>query len=160
MDKYIKHQQGIAKKYGYTQNPFGARLLLPDAPNMYSSEDRKVKMRGEKQLKKSLNVPIQSSNAVLLYEGIVRAKQLIKDKGYEGKIHFMFSVYDSFCYEISEDVPKEEVIDIMERAFVCYLGEFYLGIDVEIGDSWGTVEGVKRERRTKDDVHNYVMRMY
>ena len=160
MDKYIKHQHGIAKKYGYTQNPFGARLLLPDAPNMYSSEDRKVKMRGEKQLKKALNVPIQSSNAVLLYEGIVRAKQLIKDRGYEGKIHFMFSVYDSFCYEISEDVPKEEVIDIMERAFVCYLGEFYLGIDVEIGDSWGTVEGVKRERRTKDDVHNYKMRMY
>ncbi|MGL5099128.1 MAG: DNA polymerase, partial [Fusobacteriaceae bacterium] len=69
MANYIKVQHETAKKGGYTENPFGARLLLPDAPHMYTSNDRKVRMRGEKQLKKSLNVPIQSSNAFLLYDG-------------------------------------------------------------------------------------------
>lgn len=160
MDKYIKHQHSLAKRLGYTENPFGSRLLLPDAPNMYSSDDRKVKMRGEKQLKKSLNVPIQSSNAHLLYEGIIRAKKLIEDRGYEGKIHFLFSVYDSFCYEVSNDVPREEVMDIIEKSFVCYLGDFYLGIDIELGNSWGEVESVKRFRRTKEEVFNYNMKLY
>ncbi|MGL6167416.1 MAG: DNA polymerase [Fusobacteriaceae bacterium] len=160
MANYIKVQHETAKKGGYTENPFGARLLLPDAPHMHTSNDRKVRMRGEKQLKKSLNVPIQSSNAFLLYDGMIRADKMIKDRGYEGKMHFLFSVYDSFCYEVHNSIPKEEAIDIAERAFICYLGEFYLGIDIEIGSSWGDTEGVKRERRTKSDVSNYEMKMY
>lgn len=160
MKAYIEYQHQKAKKYGFTENPFGARLLLPDVPNMYKSSDKRVKIRGEKQLKKSLNVPIQSSNAWLLYEGLIRAKKLIKEKGYEDKIHFLFSVYDSFCYEVHESVPREEVLDILEKSFVCYLGDFYLGIDSEIGYSWGETEGVKRERRKEEDVHNYTMKMY
>lgn len=160
MKAYIEYQHSKAKKYGFTENPFGARLLLPDAPNMNKSHDRNVKIRGEKQLKKALNVPIQSSNAWLLYEGLIRAKKLIKERGYEGKINFIFSVYDSFCYEVHDSVPKEEALDILERSFVCYLGDFYLGIDSEIGNSWGETESVKRPRRTKDEVHNYNMKMY
>lgn len=160
MKIYIEKQHTKAKREGFTENPFGARLLLPDCPNMNSSHDRDVKIRGEKQLKKSLNVPIQSSNAWLLYLGIIEANRLIKERGYEGKIHFLFSVYDSFCYEIHESVPKEEALDILERSFVCYLDEFYLGIDSEIGTAWGNVEAVKRDRRKIDDVKKYNMKLF
>ena len=160
MHRYIKSQHLLAKSKGYTDNPFGARLMLPDAPNMYSTDDRYVRMRGDKQLKKSLNYPIQSSNGFLLYDGIIRAKKLIKDSGYEDKIHLMFTVYDSFCYEVDDSVPKEVAIDILERAFVCYLGDFYLGIDVEVGLSWGECEGVTRERRIKTEVANYDICMF
>ena len=111
-------------------------------------------------MKKSLNVPIQSSNAWLLYLGIIEANRLIKERGYEGKIHFLFSVYDSFCYEIHESVPKEEALDILERSFVCYLDDFYLGIDSEIGTAWGNVEAVKRDRRKIDDVKKYNMKLF
>lgn len=160
MKKYIEFQHNKAKKYGYTENPFGSRLLLPDCPNMDNTNDRKVKMRGEKQLKKSLNYSIQSVNAVILYLGIIRAKKLIKEMGYEGKIHFLFSVYDSFCYEVHESIPKEIAMDILERAFVCYLDDVYLGIDLEVGKSWGELESIKRERRTKDEVETYHMKLY
>lgn len=160
MREYILHQHTQAKKFGFTENPFGARLLLPDTHLMSNTSDRHVKMRGEKQLKKSLNVPIQSSNAFLLYEGLIRANKLIKERGYEGKIHFVFSVYDSFCYEIHDSVPKEDALDILERAFVCNLGDFYLGIDSEIGLSWGNTESLKRDRRSKEDITQYTMKMY
>lgn len=160
MKKYIDFQHGKAKKFGFTENPFGARLLLPDAPNMYSSNDRQVKMRGDKQLKKSLNVAIQSSNAFILYEGLIRARKMIIERGYEGKINFIFSVYDSFCYEIHESVPREDALDILEKSFVCYLGDFYLGIDMETGYSWGELEQVKRNRLSKEKVYNYNMSMY
>ncbi|MGL5962676.1 MAG: DNA polymerase [Cetobacterium sp.] len=155
MHRYIQSQHSLAKSKGYTENPFGARLMLPDAPNMYSSDDKYVRMRGDKQLKKALNYPIQSSNGFLLYEGIIRANKIIKSMGYEGKIHLMFTVYDSFCYEIDDTVPKEVAIDIFERSFICYLGDFYLGIDIEIGDSWGSCVGVKRDRRKKGSVAEY-----
>lgn len=160
MNRYIQSQHSVAKNHGYTENSFGSRLILPDAPNMYSSEDRKVRMRGERQLKKSLNYPIQSANGHLLYEGIVRANKYIKEYGYEGRIHLMFTVYDSFCYEVEDSVPKDIAMDIFEKAFVCYLDDFYLGIDIEIGKSWGTCEGVKRDRRTEDEVYTYKMGMY
>lgn len=159
MKTYINQQHSKAKSLGYTENSFGARLLLPDAPNMFSG-DRYVKMRAEKQLKKSLNYPIQSANAFLLYEGLIRAKKYIKESGLEGKVHFLFSVYDSFCYEVHESVPKEVVLDILERSFCCYLGDFFLGIDAEIGINWGDTEGIKRERPSKDIVTNYKMKMY
>lgn len=159
MKEYINHQHSLAKKVGYTENSFGARLLLPDVPNIYNG-DRYVRMRGEKQLKKSLNYPIQSANAFLLYEGLIRAKTLLKEAGLEDKVHFLFSVYDSFCYEVHDSVPQEVVLDILEKSFCCYLGDFFLGIDAEIGRNWGDTEGVKRERPSKDKVTNYRMKMY
>ena len=157
MKLYIKNQHLKAKKYGYVETPFGNRILLADCMEMDKTNDRKIKMRGEKQLKKALNVPIQNSNAIILYHGLIRAKKLIKERGYEGKINFLFSVYDSFCYEVHESVPKDEVLDILERSFCCYLGDFYLGIDSEIGYSWGETEAVKRDRRKKEEITNYNM---
>lgn len=160
MKEYIKYQHTKAKKLGYTENSFGSRLLLPDCIEMDRTTDRKVKMRGEKQLKKSLNYSIQSANAQLLYEGLIRANHLINNSEYKGKINFLFSVYDSFCFEVDNDVPHEKVYDILERSFVCYLEDLYLGIDLETGTSWGDLQEVKREKRKPNDVHNYKMRLY
>lgn len=160
MKEYIKQQHNKAKREGYVETPFGNRILLADCMEIDKTNDRKVKMRGEKQLKKALNVPIQNSNAIILYHGLIRAKKLIKERGYEDKIHFLFSVYDSFCYEVHESVPKEEVLDIIEKSFCCYLGDFYLGIDSEIGTSWGCTEAIKRERRNKNEITNYNMSLY
>ncbi len=160
MKKYIEFQHNKAKTLGYTENPFGLRLLLPDCKNMYNAHDRNTHLRGEKQLKKALNYPIQSSNAYLLYNGIIKAEKLLKEKGLENKVHFMFSVYDSFCYEVENDVDKETVLDILERSFCCYLGDYYLGIDSEICSNWKDVEGIKRPRRSKEDVDTYEMNLY
>lgn len=160
MKMYIEKQHNKAKKEGYTENPFGSRLILPDCPNMNNTTDRNIKIRGDKQLKKSLNVPIQSSNAWLLYLSIIEANRLIKERGYEGKIHFIFSVYDSFCYEVHESVPKEEAYDIIEKSFCCYLGKFALMIDMEVGKSWGDLKSVERSRPSKDKLKEYNMRLY
>lgn len=159
MKEYIQKQHSKAIKLGYTENPFGARLLLPDCINYKTTTDKEVKKRAEKQLKKSLNIPIQSSNAFLLYDGICRAKSLLKENNLADKVHFMFSVYDSFCYEIHNSVPKELIVDILERAFICYLGDFYLGIDIETGESWGELNSIKRPRRDRNEVHNYNLHM-
>lgn len=156
MKAYIQKQHAKAIKLGYTENPFGARLLLPDCINYNSTNDRQIKMRAEKQLKKSLNIPIQSSNAFLLYDGICRAKKLLKENNLSDKVHFMFSVYDSFCYEVHDSVKLEEIVDILERSFICMLGDFYLGIDLEYSKkSWGEMEEIKRPRRNKEDITIY-----
>lgn len=156
MKSYIQKQHAKAIKLGYTENPFGARLLLPDCINYNSTNDRQIKMRAEKQLKKSLNIPIQSSNAFLLYDGICRAKKLLKENNLSDKVHFMFSVYDSFCYEVHDSVKLEEIVDILERSFICMLGDFYLGIDLEYSKkSWGEMEEIKRPRRNKEDITIY-----
>ena len=160
MKKYIKHQHDLAIHQGYTENSFGARVMLMDCPKMYSTEDKEVKARGNKQLKKALNVPIQSANAFLLYKSLIKAKEILKEEGLEDKVHFIFSVYDSYCYEVSDDVPKDKILDILERAFIYYLGDYYLGVDAEIGLNWGETEEVKRPRREREDVENFDMKIY
>ena len=160
MKKYFDNQHRKAKEQGFITNPFGAFLMMPDVPNENKKPDYNTKKKIEKQKKKALNFPIQSSNAFLLYEGLIKADKMIKDKGLEDKMHFMFSVYDSFCYEVSDDVPQEEVLDILEKSFICYLNDDYLGIDIEIGTSWGNTEHIKRPKRTKEEVQVYDFREF
>ena len=160
MKKYFDNQHRKAKEQGFITNPFGAFLMMPDVPNEDKKPDYNTKKKIEKQKKKALNFPIQSSNAFLLYEGLIKADKMIKDKNLEDKMHFMFSVYDSFCYEVSDDVPQEEVLDILEKSFICYLNEDYLGIDIEIGTSWGNTEHIKRPKRTKEEVQVYDFREF
>ena len=57
MKTYVDYQHKKAMKYGFTENPFGVRLMLPDCPNMYCG-DRAIAERAKKQLRKSLNFPI------------------------------------------------------------------------------------------------------
>lgn len=160
MKKYFDNQHRKAKEQGFITNPFGAFLMMPDVPNEDKKPDYNTKKKIEKQKKKALNFPIQSSNAFLLYEGLIKADKMIKEKGLENKMHFMFSVYDSFCYEVSDEVPQEEVLDILEKSFICYLNDDYLGIDIEIGTSWGSTEHIKRTKRTKEEVQVYDFREF
>lgn len=160
MKKYFDNQHRKAKEQGFITNPFGAFLMMPDVPNEDKKPDYNTKKKIEKQKKKALNFPIQSSNAFLLYEGLIKADKMIKEKGLEDKMHFMFSVYDSFCYEVSDEVPQEEVLDILEKSFICYLNDDYLGIDIEIGTSWGSTEHIKRPKRTKEEVQVYDFREF
>lgn len=160
MKVYMERQHKMAREKGYITNPFGAFLMTPDVPKEMEKNDYNTKQKIEKQKKKALNFPIQSSNAFLLYDGLIKADKLIKDLGYEGKINFMFSVYDSFCYEVSNDIPEEIVKDILEKCFVCYLNEDYLGIDIEKGLNWGETEKIEGKRRTEEEVQVYDFRKY
>ena len=107
MKKYFDNQHRKAKEKGFITNPFGAFLLMPDVPNEDNKVDYNTKKKIEKQKKKALNFPIQSSNAFLLY--------------------------------VNDD---------------------YLGIDIEIGTSWGNTEHIKRPKRTKEEVEVYDFREF
>lgn len=157
METYMRNQHNMARDKGFITNPFGAFLLTPDVPKEKTQQklDRNTSLLVEKQKKKALNFPIQSSNAFLLYEGLLRAEKLLKEHNLQDKVHFLFSVYDSFCYEVEDSVDDNLVLDILEKSFVCYLDEYYLGIDIEKGNSWGTTEGIKRDKRSRKDVHCY-----
>lgn len=160
MKKYFDNQHKKAREQGFITNPFGAFLMMPDVPLELKTKDYSTKKKIEKQKKKALNFPIQSSNAFLLYEGLIKADKMIREKGLEDKMHFMFSVYDSFCFEVSNEVPQEVALEILEKSFICYLNDDYLGIDIEIGTSWGSTEHIKRPKRTKEEVQVYDFREF
>ena len=137
LKQWIDKQLEIISSYGRTKSILGRVRNLPEiySTNSYMAEHTK---------KSGLNFLIQSVASDINLIGFVRGMKRIRQENLRFKPHAL--VHDSITGEVHPndamrvyDIFCEEIRGILPNAF------HPLGIDLELGPSWGEVKGVSKK---------------
>ncbi len=119
----------VANDFSY--NPFNRHRHLHDVP--YPND----------KMKQGVNAVIQSTGHDLLIRALVKIYKQFVDLGL--KSHLIFEVHDSIvvdCYAPEVDVVTKILKDTMEATGGLDWITIPIVVDVEVGESWGTVEPI------------------
>ena len=140
--KFMKVVNKYTKSNGYSMSLFGRRRNLPNV----NSPITKYQYRA---LRQGLNFVIQSSTSDMVLNSLLNMQKKIDDLGLKD-VEILATVHDSI--EVQCDTKNTEVVvklikEVMED--ISYLKTKYnmdfkvpMKVDVEVGDSFGSVEEV------------------
>ena len=138
---YMEANDSFILDNGYAQSIFGRKRNLPDV----YSKDRKVVSRA---LRQGLNFTIQSAASDILLCALLGASRRFKEEGLEARM--IATVHDSIEF-VSPKKDLERSIEILYDEMVNYpmirkvfnlKFDVPLGIDVEVGTSFGNGEEI------------------
>mgnify|MGYP003108386957 FL=1 len=140
--KFMKVVNKYTKDNGYSMSLFGRRRNLPNV----NSPITKYQYRA---LRQGLNFVIQSSTSDMVLNSLLNMENKIKELGMDD-VEILATVHDSIevqCDKQNAGVVAKLIKDVMED--ISYLKTKYnmdfkvpMKVDVEIGDSFGSVEEV------------------
>lgn len=150
MDEYFANFSGVAKWIdmtkrdaalkGYTETVFGRRRYLSGfksaLPHMRAQAERFA-----------VNAPIQGTQADIIKLAMVRADEMIEEKGWGEKARLILQVHDELVYEVDEkiaDEAAEQIRETMESvAPTKELSGVPITAEAAIGGNWGEMKKIK-----------------
>ncbi len=115
IDRYIKHNAALVKKYGYMETEwFRRRRLFNEVfdPNLEPATLASI-------LRMSNNVPVQGTAADLMKLGEVQMDLYIRKKGWNKivdgfpLVRIMLSIHDEMIISAHQSIPYEEIIEMI-----------------------------------------------
>jgi len=151
MDEYFANFSGVAKWIeftkrdaalkGYVETVFGRRRYLPG----FKSLMPQLRSQAERF---AVNAPIQGTQADIIKLAMVKADELIEEKGWREKVLLVLQVHDELVYEVPEKSAEEaakEIREVMESvAPTKELSGVPILAEAAIGKDWGEMQKIKR----------------
>jgi len=149
LSEYFKQYEGVARylefikadatKNGFTETLFGRRRYFPELKSSMPN----LRAQGERM---AINAPIQGTSADIIKIAMIKADELIEEKGWREKVRLLLSVHDELVFE----VKKEEAIEItkalkeaMETAVPSSeLKGVPIVAEASIGPNWGDLKRI------------------
>jgi DNA polymerase I-like protein with 3'-5' exonuclease and polymerase domains len=134
------------KRTGMVRTHFGRKFKIWE----YTSHDSYIKSKGDRMC---INAPVQGGAADYMKFGMVRVRAAIKKAEAEGRIpersiRLVMTIHDALEFYVSNEVPTQTVIDIVQPAVSFPVPKFP---DIEIlaewheGHRWGSVVEIKMD---------------
>jgi DNA polymerase-1 len=130
--KYTEDMVAFAREHGYVETMFGRRRYLPEI----NSQIPMVRAGAERM---AVNTPLQGTNADMTKKSMILAQRLIDEK-YSDSVKMIIQVHDELIFEIKDEKVHEaagRIQDIMRNVLPLKVP---VVVDVEVGDSWGSLE--------------------
>jgi len=88
-----------------------------------------------------VNAPIQGTQADIIKLAMVKADEMIKEKGWEERVKLILQIHDELVYEIDDEIAEaaaNEIRTVMETVAPAeLLGGVPIRAEAAIGDDWG-----------------------
>ncbi len=129
--QYKRDQLAFMRSHGYVESLFGRRRRFPFINQMNFDEVRKA----------SVHMPVASLASDITLMGAIHLHKLLPKGAY-----IILLVHDSILLEVRDDlieVVAPLVKGMMEDVAQKYMPEVPWRVDVEVGDSWASVEKVE-----------------
>jgi DNA polymerase-1 len=95
----------------------------------------------------AVNAPIQGTQADIIKLAMVKADELISEKGWN-EVKLLLQVHDELVYEVPEGIAEEaaqEIRNVMESvAPPAELAGVPILAEAALGKDWGSMEKIKR----------------
>ena len=132
---------------GYVEGTHGQRLYMKNSKgvnwrelNSWKYEDKKYILE---ELRKSTNYIIQSENAMVIYEALIRLDKKIKELGWENEVFLLTTIYDACYLSVDKKISDEKVKKVLTEVFeVCYTDNVKFKIDVESGSNFKELQPI------------------
>ena len=109
--------------------------------NNWKYEDKKYILE---ELRKSTNYIIQSENAMVMYEALIRLDKKIKELGWENKVFLLTTIYDACYLSVDNSISNEEIKKVLTNVFeVWYNKDVKFKIDVDSGQNFKDLQPIE-----------------
>ena len=141
---YIDNTKLEVHEKGYVENNWGMRIPLPECLNYNPFKNNlKKDYKAIANYRFAINNKIQSANAFLLYEGLVKLDREIAKRNLN--VHPLITIYDAVYFEVGKEVDLQELKALLKECFeVDFLG-VKMKIDLSMSDdgTWYSWENIK-----------------
>lgn len=134
--KYLDNTLALAKKEGYVETLFGRRRYIPEL----QSGNPMLRKSGERM---AINMPVQGTAADLMKMAMIAVSRKLKvesRKYKKGDIKMILQVHDEIVLEVRKDIAEDVAKIVKEEMEGVATLRVPIGVDVEIGTSWGKLK--------------------
>ncbi len=134
--KYTEETLEFANKKGYVETQLGRRRYLPEI----TAKQPMLRAAAERM---AVNMPLQGTAADIIKLAMIKIFEEFNLDKNNSDLKMILQVHDELIFEIKEDKLEkyaEKIKNIMENI---YKLDIPLKIDMEVGDSWGSMEDLK-----------------
>jgi len=153
MNKNIKIKEFMDKnkdflcENGYIEGTHGQRLYMNNSKGINWRELKDWKYEDKKEileeLRKSTNYIIQSENAMVIYEALIRLDNKLKELGWQDKVFLVTTIYDACYLSVDNSISDNEIKKVLTEIFeVWYTKDVKFKIDVESGKNFKELEPI------------------
>ncbi len=120
---YMDKNKDLLCERGYIEGEHGQRLYLHMCKGVNWREiNKKTEMTDNdfkilSELRKSTNYIIQSENAFVLYEALIRFDKKIQELGLEDKIFLMTTIYDAVYLSVDKSITDDYIEKLLREIF-------------------------------------------
>ena len=147
MSKNVKIKEFMDKnknflcENGYIEGTHGQRLYMNKSKGINWRELKDWKYEDKKEileeLRKSTNYIIQSENAMVIYEALIRLDNKLKELGWQDKVFLVTTIYDACYLSVDNSISDSEIKKVLTEIFeVWYTEDVKFKIDVESGKNF------------------------
>lgn len=120
---YMDRNKDLLCERGFIEGEHGQRLYLHmckgvnwrEVNEKYEMTDNDFKILSE--LRKSTNYIIQSENAFVLYEALIRFDKKIQELGLEDKVFLMTTIYDAVYLSVDKSITDDYIEKLLREVF-------------------------------------------
>lgn len=139
LTKWIENTKREAEGNGFVETVFGRRRYLPG----FKSSLPMMRAQAERF---AVNAPIQGTQADIIKLAMVKADEMIADKGWKGKVNLVLQIHDELVYEVKEDVVDEAAREIRAVMEGVAPEEALAGVPIlaeeKVGNDWGEMQKI------------------
>ena len=154
MSKNVKIKEFMDKnkdflcENGYIEGTHGQRLYMNNSKGINWRELKDWKYEDKKEileeLRKSTNYIIQSENAMVIYEALIRLDKKLKELNWQDKVFLITTIYDACYLSVDDSISDSEIKKVLTEIFeVWYTKDVKFRIDVESGKNFKELEPIK-----------------
>jgi len=137
IDNYIESTKDFVCEHGYVENFMGQRVYLPNTKgfNRFKTKVRKTKRdyHALASLRFAINYKIQSANAFLLYEGMLKFFEKVKELNLDIKL--LSTIYDACYFSVNKNVESKLVSKLLKESFEVDFKGVRMEIDITQSDT-------------------------
>ncbi len=108
VSEYMNDTIKLVEEFGVVHTHTGHRRHFP--------ESRYNKKMASRMGRQAVNARIQCTSSILVNYNMIKLAQAIRNKGWDGRL--LLTVHDSVAFQLSKDVPKAEVKEVLDEAVV------------------------------------------
>lgn len=145
--EFMDNNKNFLCKNGYVEGTHGQRLYMNKSKGIDLKELENWKYNDKKEileeLRKSTNYIIQSENAMVIYEALIRFDKKIKELGWENDVFILTTIYDACYLSVSDKISDNDIKKILTEVFeVWYTKDVKFRVDIESGKNFKELQPI------------------
>lgn len=148
INQFMDRNKDLLCRNGYVEGMHGQRLYMDKSKGVDWRELKDWNYSSKKEilqeLRKSTNYIIQSENAMVIYEALIRLDKKLTELGWQDKVYLMTTIYDACYLSVDNSISDKEIKEVLTEVFeVWYNKDVKFRVDIETGKNFKELQSIE-----------------
>lgn len=148
INQFMDRNKDLLCRNGYVEGMHGQRLYMDKSKGIDWRELKDWNYSAKKEilqeLRKSTNYIIQSENAMVIYEALIRLDKKLTELGWQDKVYLMTTIYDACYLSVDNSISDKEIKEVLTEVFeVWYNKDVKFKVDIETGKNFKELQPIE-----------------